>query len=70
MNVGHGRTVFVHHQLAVLHAEHLPVCPHQPGQVPQDQQSVLTANYDLTLVNCRTQDLQLNTVKFLVAKQL
>ena len=70
MNVRDGGAVLVHHELAVLHAEHLPVCPHQPGQVPQDQQAVLAAHYDLTLVNCRTQDLQLNAVKFSVAKQL
>ena len=59
MNVRDGGAVLVHHQLAVLHPEHLPVCPHQPGQVPQDQQAVLAAHYDLPLVDCRTENLGL-----------
>ena len=58
MNVGHGRTVFVHHQLAVLHAEHLPVLPHDGGQVPEHQETVLATNYDLTSVHHSAQNLQ------------
>ena len=58
MDVGHGRAVLVDHQLAVLHAQHLPVLPHEAGQVPEDQQTVLTTNDDLTSLHHGAENLQ------------
>ena len=57
VNVRDGSAVFVHHQLAVLHAEVLPVQPHDGEEVPDHQQSVLTSNYQLPGVNRGTQNL-------------
>ena len=58
MDVGHGGAVLVDHQLAMFHAQHLPVLPHEAGQVPEDQQAVLTSNNDLTSLHHGTENLQ------------
>ena len=58
MDIGDGGAVLVKHHGGVVHAHHLLLHGQDHGGVPEDQEPILTAHNDLTLMDRGAQHLR------------